>query len=321
MIYGTALRADSLSNVPLNGRMRVAIVFTAKYSVPVNKIRLTSPIRTGYTAGTGGDIRVALEGVDDTLGDQVGYIAFNNTDPYAEAVMAPLVPLVAGLDYRIVISNEADDPVNNWRSVDGFFVTTADPLDPPQQVFLQAPGQPWQPHATNVPMWQVEYLNGHTQGNGYVDCVNGAAVTLANGVRELITPSQTMTFDGGAIALRGLVSEGTISIVTASGSLVSVPLRVPAIPNGWSRFDFPSPVTLVAGTTYYLVPQGSGSAVPLQKGWSRASDGVTIIYTYGPETFFNEGRGQQMVAGAWSDWISEQGAADPRLDLQFQLWS
>ena len=250
------------------------------------------------------------------MGPYTGNIFQNNTDPYAIASFPIGAPLVAGRSYAIIVENTADDCINNWRSVDGLAVAQVDPLlDAPNLALLNG-----QPHPTNVPMWEVLYASTvdiakspSAQGIGYVDVANGASVALPN-ARQAITPSKTIVVTSGALSLRGFAGPGTISIAGTTAVLYP-----PAVPNGWSPFYFANPLTLNAGSSYYLQPMGAGSAVPLQKGWSRASDGVTQLFTFGPQTFFNEGHAEQLVNGTWGFWVSEQGAPDPRMDLMFYL--
>ena len=99
--------------------------------------------------------------------------------------------------------------------------------------------------------------------------------------------------------------------------------RPPAIPGGWASFYLQSPVTLAAGNKYALRPiiaQSGVSTVALQKGWQRL-DGKNITYTFSPQTFFNDGHAQEYLpaAAAWSDKISEQGAATDATDWMFYL--
>ena len=318
-VYGPGLRADSLSNISLNSRnITVSWTFTAARSEPLLGIRLTSPIRPGYTMGNGGNIYVKV-------GPYSGFIFHNATDPYAIATFAPGPSLVAGQTYTVTVRNVADDPITNWRSVDGLVVNTVDPLDLPNSTVLSGVA-----HPTNWPMWEIIYASTGdvskspvAQGIGYVDVPLGAAVPVANGVREVITPIQPLTVTGGAISLRGMTQPGTVTIWANSGSAVgSAVLYPPAIANGWAPFHFSGPVILPAGGKYFLQPtttQAGVTAVTLQKGWHRANDGVSKLFDFAPQTWFAEGNAQEMVNGVWVDWLSEQGANDPRMDLQFYL--
>jgi hypothetical protein len=307
-IYGPALRADSLSNIPLNGRgITVSWQFTATRTEPIIGFRLTSPTRAGYTAGTGGTILAQI-------GTCWSYLFQNSTDPYALMTVSQC-PVVAGSKYTITVQNVADDPVNNWRSVDGLSVSQLDPLDIAAGVSISGIQ-----HETNNPMWEVLYASTidsakspTAQGVGYVDVPNGASVALPN-ARECFTPTTTITVASGAISLRGYTGGGVVSLAGQS-----VALYPPTVPNGWAPFYFQRPIVIPAGTQQCLQPFGTASAVPLQKGWYRASDGITKLYNFGPQTFFNDGNAQQLVNGVWQDWISEQGAADPRMDLMFYL--
>ena len=312
-IYGPALRADSLSNIPLNARnITVSWTFVATRSEPLLGIRLTSPIRAGYTAGTGGDIFVEVLGTP-----YAGFIFQNATDPYAFAYFAPTTSLIAGQTYTVNVRNVADDPVNNWRSVDGLVVNQGDPLDQPNSTVLNG-----QAHSTNWPMWEVLYASTvdqtkspSAQGMGYVDVPVGAAVALPN-ARECFTPAAPITVVSGAVSLRGLSQPGTITLAG-----VTAVLYPPAVPNGWSAFYFATP--LVIAVTQCLQPfsgQTGVTAVPLQKGWYRDANGTTMDFIYGPQTWFPDGHAQQLLPnGTWVDWISEQGANDPRMDLMFYL--
>jgi hypothetical protein len=326
MLYGSCLRADSLSNIPLNSRaIGVKIPFQAMRSEPIVGVRLTSPIRTGYTAGTGGNIRVTV--IDEEGDACIGEIFQNNTDPYATAMFPnPFDP--NEYDNFLLIANVADDAANNWRSVDGLVRNQVDPLDPPCLTELLYPGTPgWAAHPTNQPIWEVLYASSTGalpvgQGVGYVDVLNGAPGNAVTGIRQLIAPPRNIVVSGGAICLRGMTQPASITINSPNLVIASATLLPPAIPNGWASFYFANPITLNLGSAYSLQPQvvqPGVTAVAMQKGWQRAANGIDKNYTFAPQTFFNDGWAQEFVNGAWSDKISEQGSPTPATDWMFYL--
>ena len=314
-IYGPARRGESLSNVDLALRgKRFAFEFVCPFTaVPLHDVQFsTGQLAAGYIGGTGGIIQFSLEDAD--LGSRmnpVGYLVNNSTEVYPKVPMLPLEPLNLGNHYRIVVENIDANPTTNFRSIDGLFSTTVDDLDPENLAFLQYPGENWTSNQRNTPVHNLNFANGRSIGFGYVDCLNSLSRPASN-VREMFTPTKTITVTGGALALRGLSTEGTISLAG-----VTVPLRIPEIQNGWSRFDFPNPITLNQGTTYYLAPTASASAVGIEQGWSNPTGTGPSPVPFSFDTFCHDGHAQELVGSTWQDW----NLGKPWVDLQFYLFT
>ena len=291
MRYGSSVRASSLGEVNLQGSTRALIGFTAHFSAPVTGIRWISKLSTGYAAGTGGTTQVRLQ---DTQGTTLGtgqLVTPISNNP-GVVLLFPLVPLttptlVAGWGYELFFTNVDTDPLNNWNSLDGCSVTP-DELDLHDYplMLLDANGQPLS-DSKNLPLIEIVYANGRSQGLGYVDVLISKKQALSAGVAERFIPHWPHTLTAGAIALDGFAQPGTIQLAMGSWPPVgqqiveSVPLLPPSVPGGWSAFYFSQPRTVDNSRVWWLIPQGTASAIPVQKGYNPGG--------FGPDTIFQDG--------------------------------
>lgn len=283
----------------------------------------------GYGCGTGGKLEICIYSDDgtpshlptDPLTQQstslqtraLGCVRPSSlrSGPVLRTEVLPDPPILkAGSLYHLHWHNADPEPAKNYISVDDICVwhptsprqPTISDLDLAVLVGVKIV-------ATDSPIFQLNYANGATQGQGYKESwiytpetISGTSevrewikvsgsnrivttvsvrVNRVSGVTPLIV---TLATDSGI-----LVEQGTIlaSNFPVGSSLTSDAQASQYVKSAWGTCIFTIPHTLLAGQRYLLTLSASSDTVYQTFGIQRASG-----YNFSPLTFFSDGRGQ-----------------------------
>lgn len=356
--YGTGLSGDSRSNhqIGWTNRARLAYRFRSLGGT-ITSLRVQErggpshdkPTVYGYSWGNGGKIRATVQAdangvpsgtplasVEWAPGND-GWTAANPAAATAWEVWTlhtfpTPVALPAGL-YHLVFENVAADPVGNYISLNVLYTMGSVPT-PRQAAFsddfavLYATTGAYQLQASDVPIFDLAYADGHHDGSAYIGTladrfglINGSA----NMVRELFKVSGSNRTVGKAhVRVKRISGTGSLVMalvnangtVIASGSVPATQIAVGAAPPGnlsgdtWAHATFAAPATLTAGQAYSLRLSTDGAttytAVPLQQGTSKG-----LL-----SRVFGDGDGQRTTDGG-ANWANLYPYDS--VDLQFWL--
>ncbi len=355
-VYGAGWAGDSLNNYPIgdSSRRKASYRFRADATGTLQTLRVfwvdnRGSSHGGYALGNGGTIKMDIQPDDGSAshlpnGTSLGSMTLkpglvSGVDPTGNTGLFRLmtfptgVPVVGGNLYHVVFTNVDADPVNNWISLDGIVNWTTD------QAQVQLPGSDfsvlidygsgWKENfstdgkaSINTPVMDLGYVDGHHQGNGYMEIWIGQPrpITASQGVREVFTPKADVQVDAVQVRLRntGVGGSLVLRLEKADGTLVSsVTVNGSTILSDKHRFaggTLTAPVTLKGGQAYNLVlsaPSGSFEAYPIRDG---APFGFTAA------TVFGEGHCEFNTGGGWlgwDGWTTSGSASYVYGDLQF----
>ncbi len=302
--------------------------------------------RSGYAAGTGGTINVTVapensEGMPDedrllpgrfeaTFGLVNGAFSGEDRGQFIKDSLlggwqfSEPLSVEAGESYFIIFENADPSPANNFVSLDLVIDLLPDalaggpPIPSPARrtdfaFFEDREGQDWfqaDTHSSGhwrTPIFQVEYADGATQGQGFMQYQAGNAFELSgtSAIRTTIRLDHDRTIS--ELAAR-VGAHPTGSVILELATLDGEVLRsVTGSANGTANYrnavwveGTVEPLTLEADTDYALVVRPgsgySGTVIPLQAG---------LTYGYSPDSVFPFGRAQTSPDGQnWTDWRS-----------------
>lgn len=301
--------------------------------------------RPGYASGNGGTVSVTVAPDDGTglpdesrllpgrfdatfdlangapTGDRGDFI--KNTLLGRWAFSEP-IPVEAGQSYHFIFTNTDADPDNNFVSLDLVIDllpdsdTSGQPIPSPARRtdigFVEdRAGQPWfiaDTHSSGhwrTPIFQVDYVDGTSQGQGFMQYETSDAFQLSgsSALRTTITLPADRTVSQLAARVAQHPTAPVILELTDGDGEVLRSVSVPA--NGQLNYRSAvwvegtvEPITLEAGQTYALVVRAgegySGSVTPLQAG---------LTYGFSSAAVYPFGVAQTSTDGSsWSDWRS-----------------
>jgi hypothetical protein len=346
---GSLVQADALGNTVIGGDDRTALSFrfraTWTGSVVAVRVYVIKNVngRSGYSSGTGGSMRVALQG-DGGAGRHVpnGRTLTSTTFRPMEHGFWPLVRfdksahVVAGHLYHIVFTNVDPDPGSNYVSINALYSASRlgrGPSVPDDLAVLEGDGGGsggstyWhprrsKPHEYYLPIMDVVGgRGGEHDGLGYMEVWDPKPIGNAAKVRQLLRSGRKTTHVNG-VWFRVQRDNGGAGLNLSIGPPDGAPLgtatvapdKVPTSDAGWVYARFPSQVTVPANTALALTASASNGvayeAFPLRKGNEFGfSAGLQFSRGYAQ---FNDGDG-------WVGW-DQWGGHDRRTsDLQFAL--
>ena len=289
----------------------------------------------GYNSGTGGTLKVQLETDDGSTshspsGDVLAsYSIPQPNNPFPVINLSPAPSLEAGNFYHLVFSNTDANPTENFVSVDDLYMQN--PLNPMQPEFsnenlttLLKEGNSWSVDDFNTPIFELDFTDGASMGQGYMEVWVGAPEAISGdlAVRETFTVSggdKDVTQVSVRVARLSGAGDLTVRLEQADGNLVeqgtvaasSVPLSSTA-KYSWATYKFSAMRTLLNGETYHLVleaPSGTTyQAYPIRKGSAES---------FRSSTFFPDGYAEFDVAGSWAGWTQWGQTNRTDGDLQF----
>jgi hypothetical protein len=342
--YGPGLGADSLANTVVGGPYGniVSYRFRAGHTGLLQQIHVyLIPNHTGYSAGTGGSLKVTVNSDDGTAAHNPSNIVLASyllTNPLAATpsinfpifVFSAPPSLVEGQLYHIVFTNVDPDPTLNYISVDAVYY--AKPTTPSQPTIsdldfaelLGAPGGTWTPRKGYTPIVQLDYEDGYRQQNGYMEVWVGAPQNISGSakVRQTMTVSGDSKYVSG-VSIRAARVGGsdplTVTLLNGNGTVIeqgeipatSFPLTSPASYT-WATYQFSSAHALALGQSYYLQFSAPSSSVyeafPIRKG---------MAYGFANTTYFPDGYAQFNSSGSWVGWTQWGVTNRTDGDLQF----
>ena len=183
-LYGPGIGMDSLNNTRVGGPYNVSTSyrFRAATSSKLNSVRVyvIDASHPGYGAGTGGTWEITIQTDDATAahapsGTVLARTTMEPTEAFPVIAWSAPASLIAGHLYHVVFENVDPDPAANYASVDGIFIYQ--PTSPRQPAFSDVDwGQPtrsgtgaWSDQMDTVPIMQLNYANGLTDGLGYME--------------------------------------------------------------------------------------------------------------------------------------------------------
>ncbi len=345
-VYGSAIGMDALNNTVVGGpdATSTSFRFRATTSSALVSIRLyvMGADHPGYGAGTGGTIEATVQPDDGTAthapsGTLLATTTFTPTTTFPIVAWAAPATLVAGELYHVVFRNIDADPAANFASVNGIFMYQ--PTSPRQPAFSDTDwGEPtrngegeWADLPGTVPIMQLDYANGVTAGEGYLEAwVRSAKEISGPGrAREAFTVSggdrQVRSFSVRLMRISG-TSPLVLELQSADGSVsdrgtiaaADIPIGVPGDHGGpghatWQTWSMSAPLTLAAGRSYAVVLSTAADT-----GYSVFAIRKGVEYGFGSATTFADGHAQYSEDGVtWTPFEQDGGGALDEGDLQF----
>jgi hypothetical protein len=323
----------------------------------------------GYGCGTGGTIDICIY-TDDGSPDHLP------TDPLTQQStglqMQPLAcaspsnlrsgtmlrtetfttppQLIAGTLYHLHWHNADPDPAKNFVSVDDDCVwhpsTPRQPNIPDADLAVLSIYNNGEkvivtPSATDTPIYQLNYADGTTQGQGYIGSWNGAPadITGASEVREQFTVSGAdRTVSKVSVRVNRVAGSSslTVTLATSDGNILEQG-EIPAsqfplgealtsdsaasenVAPAWGSYTFASPHLLALGQSYQLILSSPDNTKFQSYGIEKGSG-----YNFAISSYFNDGYGQFSLdnGNTWTGFTEPDGTLSGSLnhtnaDMQF----
>ncbi len=340
-MYGPGIGMDSLNNTRVGGPddISTSYRFRAATSSALASIRIyiIGPDHGGYGAGTGGTWGITVQTDDGTVNHAPSGLVLASTT-YKPATGLPAITwpspaaLTMGVLYHVVFTNIDPEPKLNYASVDGVF--TFEPSAPRQPRFNDVDwGQPiraghgnWSDRPSTVPIMQLDYANGVTDGLGYMEVWvrSHKEISGSSEAREAFTvsgPNRIVnTFSVRLMRVSGS-SPLTVRLETSSGDLEEqgaipasdVAIGAPDDENPtWVTYTFDTPHILSSGLSYNVVLSAPSDTVysiyVIRQGSS---------YHFAPTTYFDDGHAQYTTGSGWGPFVQDGAGPLDQADLQF----
>jgi len=344
--YGSGIGSDGLANTTVGpDGNTVSYRFRAKHSGAVEQALIyLIPDHAGYAGGNGGTILVTMNTDDGTpLHNPTSKVIASYVISNVLSLPSPAryfytlkfaspPTLTAGQLYHMVFKNISPSPTVDYLSVDDSYeLNFSTPLqgaivNTDAAVLLSDGGGAWAPRLGYLPIYQLDFQNGVTEGIGYMEGWVGSPrpISGTNAVREVFTISGA-DVKVSSVAIRVARVNGNDPLVVrlenANGSLIEegsipateIPLSSSSSPSYfWAKFPLSAIYTLVPGDTYHLDLEASSTSMyqtfPIRKG---------LAYGFQNTTFFGDGDAEFGQSGSWYGWTAWGVANRTDGDLQF----
>jgi len=342
--YGPGLGSDGLANTVVGGpdANLVSFRFRAGHTGSLQQIHVyLMQEHAGYSAGTGGQLQVTVNTDDGTpahnpSGTVLATYLLNNPSAAAPSIYFPIFvfsappSLVEGQLYHIVFTDVDPSPTANYLSVNALYyeipATPAQPTvsDTDFAELLGGPGVAWGPRQGYTPVLELDYQDGFSEGNGYMEGWVGAPQNISGSaaVRETMTVSgPQVTVISGSVRVTRLSGSDPliVNLENGDGTLIeqtqipadSIPLTNPPS-YAWANFTFSSAHILATGQNYHLqlgtASSSSYQAFPIRKGYG---------YGFQAQTYFPDGYAQFNQGDSWAGWTQWGQTERVDGDLQF----
>ncbi len=345
---GSFAQADGLGNTVIGGpgRTQLSFRFRATWTGSVTAIRCyvikNVNGKTGYSAGTGGAMRVTLESDSGsaTHVPAAPRLAAATFKPMDEGFW-PLVrfdkpgAIVAGRLYHVVFSNVDPRPEVNYVSINALYSAGQlgrGPRVPDELAVLEADGtgtgRSWEPRRSEPQEYYLPILDvvgarkAEHVGLGYMEVWDPKPIGGDAKVRQLLRPDRKLSRVTGVWlrVRRADAASGplTVGLERPNGEVLAstrvVPRSIPNAEPGWIYARFWKPVSLAASSDYALTASAASAssyeAFPIRKGTGFGFDRKLIFN--GGYAQFNDGNG-------WVGWDQWGGHDERNSDLQFAL--
>lgn len=360
-LYGLPWNADDLDNLEIgltgdSTKRRVGIRFRAPVTDTLQSIALAIAYGTGYSLGTGGSVKCALQADDGTAnhfpsGTDIASVTVTtpNGTPDTESVVTwtfsspPTV--TAGVLYHLVFTNVDASPTTNWVSFDGTYNNPSNPgLGTQAQPYFAdtdwyvnrfdgpSPGWTAQPQVSASPV-NLHFVSSSLDYGWSVDYTPVVAAVRniggANAVRMKFTPSATITvvrMFARAYRQSGTTHDLSYQLKDNSGTiLASGTVPVASFPSG-SAGSNPgigfwgsvgfSPVTLTAGSTYTFELWATGETVFYQAYPLRTAETGNWSDAAGKMGRFDDGHWEYST-NSGSTWTEESSDVGYKMQAYF----
>ena len=336
--YGTLFGATSLHNVTV-GRYKEweAQRFRATKTGMITSIRpffIWSTTAPGYNSGTGGTIRIEVQtnAAGDLPSGQVLATATHSniySKPFFPLItLSQPVPVEAGKLYHLVYKNIDANQTANWVSLDGLYMKTFPTPNQPTisdqdwSMLRKYPTSSWSRVAGHSPIVAINYSDGTSQGNGYMEVWvnNKVAISGASAVRQSIHvsgPDRTLASATVRVERSSGVGDLTMSVQDSAGTTLDS-CNVPASALSstgvyqWVTCKLTRAPKLVAGNTYYLMLKAPSNTVYRTYA---IRDGSS--YGYPSQTVLADGYAQIGSGTTWTGWTYWGKTNRQDGDLQF----
>jgi len=353
-IYGSAVQMDVLDNQPV-AEADVDYRFRAAASGAVNsfiwwdkygKVKNGAPACDGYGCGTGGSLDICIYSDDGKfdhlwtgkpLGCVIGLNLRSGEQIRTDAFPAG-IQLSAGRLYHLHWHNSNPNPAKNFISVNDICVWhPAKPRQPaiPDSDLAVMVGT--KTIDTDTPIFQLNYEDGTTQGQGYKESwnympedISGAAkaresILVSGPDRTVKSVSVRVNRVSGISALRvtletssgALLEQGEIpaEYFPAGNRLTANSLASQYVTPAWGTYNFAVPRILKSNQSYQLILSAPADTVYQVYAIQRASG-----YGFSPRTFFADGHGEfsRDNGSTWSGFRqTEESRNHTDADIQF----
>lgn len=335
-VYGSAINADALNNITIGPHV-ASYRFVSTHTGTVKAVHfylIVDGPHAGYNSGTGGTLKVQLETDDDSSdhGPSGNVLATctipHPSNPFPVIKFSPEPSLQAGKLYHLVFSNTDENPTENFVSIDNLY--THHPLNPMQpessnenMATLIKEGGSWPVYDFNTPIYEVDFSDGASMGQGYMEAWVNAPELISgiDGVRETFTVSGgdksvsevsvrvARVSGGGDLKVRLEQGDGN---VVEQGTIPASAVPLSSSAYSWATYKLSAMRTLLNGETYHLdleAPLGTiYRAYPIRKGSAEA---------FQRGTFFGDGHAEFEVGGGWKGWTQWGVPNRTDADLQF----
>jgi hypothetical protein len=350
-LRGSMVGADSLANTRIGGPYGTVLAyrFRSRWTGVVRGVRfyitVNSEVRSGYSGGSGGTLRIALAGDGGgrrhAPGKSLGAVTMKapSHDLWPLVRFPRPVRVTAGGFYYVVFTNLDRDPEDNYVSVNALAAYgsrgSAPPLPDGMAVLLGGTSDGgatpsfWQSRSQHEgdrysPILEVEGGRaGQHFGLGYMEVWVNNPKPIGGGaeVRQLLGTRPAGRIAGVWVRLRrdsGEAAPLTVRIErTAGGALASRTVPANAVSSSapqWLHVRFGRPVTVRGRDPLALVLTSAGGpsyeAVPVRKGTE---------FGFHPETVFRGGYAEFLKGDEWLGWDQWGGHDLHTGDLQFAL--
>lgn len=323
--YGMGIGSDSLANTQVGGtscgcpNLASSYRFRAGQSAALNSVRIYITDGAGYAGGNGGTVRVSVQADASGVpsGTDLAAATFASGNPVSIGYL-PLVTfpspttLTAGQVYHVVFRNIDPAPTVNYVSIDSLFTYGAAVTQPriPTGTWSQLlnTGSGWTTRTNFDPILALNYANGVTEGQGYMEVWVNAPKSISGSakVREVFTPSQSVTVSEVGARLRRPSGSSplTLTLNGVSATIPAASVPVGASDRGSAWVSAPLATTLSAGVQYQLVLSSPADTVYSAFGIERGNN-----YGFASSTYFADGFGQYSLDGStWSGFDQPGGS-------------
>lgn len=340
--YGSGVSGDTLANLVVGGpsENQLDFRFRSHHTGSLIGLRKTlkwnSPLRTGYSGGTGGRLRFELyadDGSPDHHPTGKPLASVDYLDPVGAGETYPLLhfpdppALASSKLYHLLVRNTDPAPAVNYVSTNE--IATCSALVPAQPtlydgdwaVAYKGDGEDWTLRSGYLPSLELRFSDGYVQGKGIIGAWYFApeVISGARSVREVFTVSGSdRTVDAVYVRLKRVYGTGplTLRLEDDAGMLiaaVTVPYTSTPKAHHWVGGLLPNPCVLARGATYHLALRAPADsryeAFPIQDG--------TVAAGFDARTAFSDGQAQYDPGSGWTGWTPYTTTPYADGDLQF----
>jgi hypothetical protein len=345
---GSLVQADALGNTVIGGSDRTQLAFRFRATWTGSVVGVRSYViknvngRTGYSAGNGGTMRVALQadggrGRHVPTGRHLASVTFRPNDHgfFPLVRFGKPARVVAGRLYHVVFTNVDSQPARNYVSINALYSGSRRgqaPAIPDGLAVLEGDAggggaTNWEPRRSEpgeyyLPIVDIVGGGGQHDGLGYMEVWDEKAIGGDAKVRQLLrTGSKTTRINGAWLRLErsgGSDAPLSLRIERPNGEALAAgtvsPGSVPTSDPGWVYARFSKPASVPPNTEIALTASASSSsayeAFPVRKG-NEFGFSRKLVFSAGYAQF-NDGDG-------WIGWDQWGGRDRRSSDLQFAL--